>query len=338
MRQWAALLATGLSAAALAVDSASVRAEPADRGERFVLDMRACAAVSAEAVRRILVVEIGDLLVGGDESAPSGSDRLTLRCAGNLVWVEAAGDDGAHSVERPLRLSDFPGDAAPRALALAGLELLAARSPALRARIEARQAPTPAPKPALASTPAVVRAPAAAAAGTPAPPRLYFGVGGSWRRFLVDQGVSAWGGQAQVLRRLGRLLDLGADVEASGGTTPVRLGDANSLLLSAGGTLGVCGGGPAAGVALDLGGRVGLARLAGSAANPTSVTGAAVWHPWGGPLARARGYVGFGPLALTLSIEAGRSLSTVRGLAEGATVLSVSGFWTAISFGGVLRR
>jgi hypothetical protein len=61
---------------------------------RFALEIRACPVVSTEAVRRILTIEIGDLLVDAGAVAPVDSDRLALRCDRALVlngsWMAAS--------------------------------------------------------------------------------------------------------------------------------------------------------------------------------------------------------------------------------------------------------
>ncbi len=316
--------------ATVAREASAQVAGPA-HGGRFVLEVKSCPGVPAEAVRRILGIEIGDLLVDAGLAAAAASDRLIIRCAGNLAWVEAAGDDGTNPVDRTFRLDDFPGDAAPRALALAGIELLAARSPAVRAHIQAKQ------NPASPERPTVVVPPEPARSSKSDARDLRIGLAGTWRNFLVGHGVSAWGGQAQLGWELGRRWHLGADLEASGAREHVSLGETSALLLSCGVAFGVRGGGENLGFALGLGGRMGMARLSGSAADVAGVKSAAVLRPWGGPLASASGFGGAGPFALTLAVETGRSLITAEGLSGSTTALAIGGWWVAISLGGAVR-
>jgi hypothetical protein len=246
---------------------------------------------------------------------------LTIRCAGNVAWVEAAGEGGGKTVDRTLRLDAFPEDAAPRVLALAGLELLATCSPTVRARVEAKQEPAAPRLP--AQTLAVNRQPR---------PVLHAGVAGTWRMFFVGQGVSAWGGQAQ----LGWLLDrwhLSADLEASGASRDVKLGETSALLLSGGAAFGLVGGVDSRAFTVTLGGRLGMARMAGNATDATKAISSAVVRPWGGPMINL-GFIGrFRPLAVVLTAEAGRSLFKAEAQSESATVLAVGGTWVAISLG-----
>jgi hypothetical protein len=284
---------------------------------RVGLSVESCPSVPVAAVRHILGVEIGDLLL--PEGSPSASLRLTIRCAGNVAWVEAAGEGDAHAVDRTLSLDAFPGDASPRALVLAGLELLAARSPAVRARMEAN------PKPP-AELPAVDREPRRT---------LYAGVAGTGRRFFAGPGLSTWGGQA----RLGWILrpwHISADIEASGASRDVRLGETSALMLSGSAAFGLIGGPDSRAFSLMLGARMGMARLAGSAADPTNVVASTVLRPWGGPMA-SLGFLGiFKPLAVVVAMEAGRSLFTAEAQAESATVLTIGGTWVALSLGAAI--
>ena len=334
----AAGIAVGLTATTLGAPVVRAQANHAGASGRFVLEVKSCPAVPAEAVRHILGIEIGDLLLDGAEAVSADSDRLTIRCAGNLAWVEAVGGDGANPVDRTFRLDDFPGDAAPRALALAGLELLAARSPAVRARMEAKPAPVPPPQSITTAVPIMAAAPLATVPALAPPARdLSIGLAGVWRTFLVGQGVSAWGGQVQLDRQVRRSWQWHADGEVAGTRRGVKLGETSAMLFSCGGSFGARVGSEDLGGMLGLGGRMGLARMAGSATDQATTSGAATLRLWGGPLASASAFLGIGPFALTLIAEAGRSLGTARGLAGGDPVLVIQGTWLAISLGGALR-
>src|SRR5207244_897403 len=117
-----------------------------------------------------------------------------------------------------LRLDDFPGDAAPRALALAGIEMLAALDPTVRARVEVKP---PAPE---------------------APDRFALAVSGVRRTFLGAGGAAAWGGRAGVERRLGRWI-VAADLEVDRGASTLALGETRTWP----GSLGLVAGVVAAG-------------------------------------------------------------------------------------------
>jgi hypothetical protein len=306
-----------------------------DRNERVVAEVTSCPSVSAEAVHRILGIEIGDLLAPADMATVPGSVRLTIRCAGTVAWVEAAAADGSDAVDRTLRLDDFPGDAAPRALALAGLELLAARSPAVRARIEAKQLAAP-PSPAPSALAKVGEA-AAPSRSTPDVAGARLGLALVWRGFLAGQGVSAWGGQAFLDWDAGRRWQLHVDAEGAGSHRDVALGETSAVLLSCSGAVGVRAGSGNLGLGLGLGARVGLVRLAGSAADRAIASDASAIRPWGGPIARVSAWVGAGPVVLLLGVEGGRSLGTARGLAGDVPVLVIQDTWLAISLAGAMR-
>jgi hypothetical protein len=307
---------------------ATMRASAQETGpapsDRISLAVEACPSVPTAAVRHILSVEIGDLLLG--EGSAAAGHRLTIRCVGHTAWVEAAGEGGADPVDRTLRLDSFPGDAAPRALALAGLELLAARSPAVRARMQARQEPaTPLP-------------PAPTVGGIRHPRSItHLGMAGAWRRFWAGQGLSTLGGQAQlgVMLRPWRFC---ADIEATGASRDAQLGKASALLLSGSAAFGLIDGTRHLAVTLLLGARLGMARLWGSAEDPTVAIASAVVRPWGGPTA-SLGVLGtIEPLAVVVTVEAGRSLFTAEAQSDRTTVLAVGGTWVAISLGAAFMR
>jgi hypothetical protein len=325
--------------------AASVHAEEnhsPDDG-RFALELEECPKTLTEGVRRYIEIEVGNLLYGATQGVPAGSDRLTIRCAGNDAWIEAAGAPDAAPLEKLLRLDEFPGDAAPRALALASLELMAARSSTVRERIDGKRgSPPPATKP-----PSTTPRPAATPKTTEPEPRpksavsvpeTRIGLAGSWRTFLVEHGPSLWGGQVQANTRVRRVWQVAADADVAGANGRVEnLGETSVLLLSCGATFGVRTGDSNLGTSFGLGGRIGVARLSGSSADPDSVSAATVWRPWGGPVAAASFFGGFRRLALTLITEAGHSLPEPEGQAGGVTVISLGGPWAAVYLGASVR-
>jgi hypothetical protein len=293
---------------------------------RFALEIKACPKVPTESVRRILSIEIGDLLLAESDGMPADGDRLTIRCVGNFAWVQAAGQAGSAPFEQIVSLNDFPGDAAPRALALAGLELLASLSSTVRVRMANKHHAAPPLATSVVGTSEPGPAPAASTRET------RIGLAGTWRGFLAERGASAWGGQARALSTVGRIWQLAADAEVAGARNQAAsMGETRALLLSCAASLGVHGGSGAIRTSLGLGGRFGFARLWGNSADPASITGATVWHPWGGPMVTASALGRLGRFALGLSAEVGRSLSEANGLAGGVTAIAVRGSWVAIS-------
>jgi len=332
---WRFLLA--LAVAFTATFPSRAFCEPAGSKGRVVLDIKVCGGPSSEEVRRIVGVEIGDLLVEAAEPAPSTADRLVIRCADTMAWVEATSQAGGKSVDRTLRLDDFPGDAAPRALALAGIEILASLSPAVRERVSVRPAPrseaTPAPS-------ATVDVPQSRPSTEDNRHPLRLDVAGLWRTFSVAHGASAWGGRIGLNQEFGQHWQLAADVDAAGtSTTGTAIGQARALLVSGGLLLGVHAETQNLGVGVSLGGRIGLAHLAGDSNGRADIAATSVARAWGGPVASLAAFAGVGPLGLIMVVEAGRSLFTSEGLANDQPVLSVGGNWLAVAVGaGFLFR
>ena len=278
------------------------------------LDTAACPAIPEAAIRRIVGIEIGDLLAEPGD-VPAGGNRLAMICQEGVARLAARGAGSGQPIERELRLAEFPGDAAPRALALAGVEMLAALDPAVRERIQIRQSPS-------ASAPA--RADRSVAA-------LGIAISAVRREFLGSEGFGGWGGRIDLDRGFGQRLVVGVDGEIDGGGTSVALGEARALLVSA----GVFGGLRAAGArlagSLALGARVGLASLEGTPAG--GATGGQALRPWWGPALAARGWIRRGPIGFVAAIEAGVAARGARGLADGSTVLAVDGAWLLAGLG-----
>ncbi len=322
------VLLAGADAGARTLAQAEAAGAPAAKQlpRRVVLDASACPDVPAPALRRIMAIEIGDLLVGARENVVDDVDRVELTCLGGEALVHADGPRRPRALARTLPLADFPGDAAPRALALAAIEILAALSPDVRERIEARQrprAPPPPPPP-----PVIERVP------EPRPPHASVVLGaGAYRTFLPSAGATTWGGRVGFRRALGARLELGADADLGRSTTSDSLGDVTTTLASASAFVGVRAGGPRLDGGVAVGGRVGLARLEGRAADPLGFVGERASHPWGGPLLVARGRGSAGPVGLELSAELGWAFGRAAGTAGDATVVAVGGTWLAVTVG-----
>jgi hypothetical protein len=289
---------------------------------KFVLDASSCSPIAEAAIRRIVAIEIGDLLIdagAASQRAPRETDRLQIGCVADVAQVEASAGAGSRRIARSLLLRDFPGDAAPRALALAGLEALAALSPAVRERIQNRPAPP------------AVRAPAAPAPPGPAAaapaPHVQIGVAIVRRTFPAAEGISTWGARVAWDREIGARWNLAVDLEADGTQTAIALGEASALLGSVAGFWGLRLGGRRLGGVLALGWRAGVVRLAGDPTSASGLRGNDVWRPWTGPAFSAGLLVGGRSVAARLFVETGITARGARGLAQGETVVAVSGPW-----------
>jgi hypothetical protein len=292
---------------------------------RVTLAISGCAASVEAGIRRIIRVEIGDLLLDANAPAAAAS-RLTVRCEGGHGSIAAEGFDGGRRADRRLALGDFPGDAAPRALALAAIEVLAALSPAVRERLQARQIAARPPEP---SKPIAADSPIT---------RTRIGVSAGLRSFLAPHGLHAWGARVELDRRLAGPWSLGFDLDSGAAARDVSLGQTSALLFSAGTSLGVQGGGSRVGGIVALGVRAGVVRLAGDpGAAPGIVAGSAV-QPWGGPAISGRVFAGGNRWTFTGSGEVGFAALGADGLVEGTTALAASGFWVAAFIGAGIRN
>ena len=330
MRFWPAALSVGCACIAASSSASAVEAG-ASASEGYVqLEVKGCPAVAAAVVRRVVSVEIGDLLLDEGHGEAGGAERLSIRCAGDLAAVEAHGPSGEAPTERIVRLDDFPGDAAPRALALLGVELLAARSAAVRERILRHQTG------AAPAIHAVVPAPI----GPLGPParEMQLGAAGVWRNFVQQAGASAFGGRLEVGVAATRRGLLTGDVEVAVASRDVpNVGETTASLLSTGLAFRLCVERGRLRADVGLGGRIGLVRESGSSADPNFIVSTFV-RPWGGPMLNASLATTLGRLALTMGGEAGWSLLFVDEMADGATAIAIRGPWVALSIGADLRR
>lgn len=299
---------------------------------RVQLEVKDCPDVSIAVVRRIVNIEIGDLLLESGDGEATPADHLIIRCAGNLASVEATGSSAQPPTERILRLDEFPGDAAPRALALLGVELLAARNAAVRERILRRQTPSP---PA-----AVETAPVPRTASPPAGPvrEVRLGATGAWRTFLVQNGASLLGGRLQATSTATKPGGVAGDLEvAAGGRNVASVGETSLLLISSSVSFGLWTGRHTWRAGFGVGGRIGLFRESGRSADVTRIVSSTFMRPWGGPIVNARLSRNVGPVALTVNGEAGWSLLSSDEIAVDATAASTRGPWLAVSIGTEVR-
>ena len=323
----------------IAVQASAEQGCSASNG-RFALELKDCPTALTEEVRRFISIEVGDLLYDETEALPVGADTLTIRCAGNFAWIEAACAPEVAPLEKLLRLDAFPADAAPRALALASLELMAARNSTVRERMDGNRSAPPQKLPPPSSEPVTPQkspVPNPSLKSTASHRETQIGLAGVWRKFPAEHGPTLWGGRVQASTTIAPVWQLAVDAEVASGQIKVSLGKTRALLLSGATTFGVRTGGSTIGAGLGLGGRVGMVRLSGSSADPIDVTAATVWRPWGGPMAAANCFPGFGQFTVLLTAEAGQSLLKPEGQAGGVSAISLRGPWAALSLGANIR-
>ncbi len=342
----AALAFAARTAPALADDAAPPAEPPTDHpGEpRVVLDMSACPPDTATAVLRILAIEIGDVLVEPRQPVSSNDDRLSYACDGNLIRITADGSRPAARFERTLSLSDFPADAAPRALALAGIEAIATLSPTVRRHIQARARPIAKAKalPSATSTVETPPPPVVVLYDAPSPPATpdsssTITLSAIWRRFPTAQGISAWGGRVAVDRPIGMRFNLALDLDVVAGDRQLPAGEVAGVLISGGASFGLRGQWPHVAYNLAVGARGGVARLVGHPRDAASVAGSSAILPWAGPMLSGRILAGRGRLFAGATMEIGMAFLEAKGTANGDTVMAIRGVWVSLGLGAGIR-
>jgi hypothetical protein len=315
-------------------------AEPA-RDAKIALTVSACASAFETSLREILVIELGDLLERDGPVQATEGESIEITCEANTARIVGRGENG-ELVHHDLDLATFPGDAAPRAVALAALEALRAVDPTLAERMEARRATAtsspPAPKaaPPLERAPrARVRPPVRSSGRTPSGfTRLL--AGGVARWFLGEPSTTAFGGRLELSRRFASAWDAGFDVDGTFARRTVELGIVEARLLSAAAWVGARAGSGSWSATAAVGGRFGVARLQGAPRDATS-RGHGSTRPWGGPTLVLRTDAAAGALALSLGFEGGVAAAGSEGLSGGRPALGFTNGWVTVSASGGIR-
>jgi hypothetical protein len=287
----------------------------------IVLALDPCADVDAKEVRRLVPIEMGAPIVGG-EGDPGDTTRVTVGCvvdSPSVVRLEVRDPTTGRILDRFITLLGVPKSDQARLVAISAVELVAA-SRSGQATVEA----SPPVKP------------AAEVVATPAPPpapaerRWRVSAVASVRHFDGLPDPVPGGGLS--LQHLRQRFVVGADIVTEGLQQTTSVGSVDSLLVS--GSVVAAARVPVGPVALEAGGGVrgGLARLAG--ASSARLQSSAVTAPWVGPLGTLRGVLtlprGF---ALALAGEVGWATAGVVGGVMGAPDLSVRGTWWGATLG-----
>ena len=285
------------------------------------LDTAACPAIPEAAIRRIVGIEIGDLLAEPGD-VPAGGNRLAMICQEGVARLAARGAGGGQPIERELRLAEFPGDAAPRALALAGVEMLAALDPAVRERIQIRQSPAAAPAPAPPAR--ADRSVAAVGIAISAVRREFLG---SDRDSAAGAAASISTGDSASGSSSGSTSRWTAEVRPSRSARRARCSCRRARSAA-------CGRRARAWPARCRWARAsGSRRWRGRPRAARARPAVPALRPWWGPAIAARGWIRTGPIGFVAAIEAGIAARGARGLADGSTVLAVDGAWLLAGLG-----
>jgi hypothetical protein len=323
-----------------ALAAPSRAAEPARDG-KIALVVSQCASAFETSLREILLIELGDLLARGGVVDETAGESLEITCDVNAAKIMGRGA-GGEVVHHDLRLDTFPGDAAPRAVALAALEALRAVDPTLAERMEARRAAaTPSPPPP-APTPAPARAPRPRAKP---PLRSSGGAPGGFTRLLAG-GVARWflgeprtmvfGGRLELSRRFASSWDAGFDIDGTFARRTVELGVVEARLVSAAAWVGVRAGSNAWSATGGVGARFGVALLEGAPRDPEH-RGHRSTRPFGGPTLVLRTDAAAGALALALALEGGLAAAGAEGLSAGRPAIGFTDGWVSVSASAGIR-
>jgi hypothetical protein len=305
--------------------------------EKVELHVFACEPTFAAELRRIVRLELGGLLDESTAGEVGRHGQLEVRCEPELARVTARDARRAQQTKNDLRFDAFPGDAAPRAVALAAVEALRAVDPTLSARIEAQRTAAVAearptrPRPAASAKPIAARR---VAVRSRAWTRLVLGP--VVRHFPSDPHTTLWGARVELSRRSAIPLDYGFELEGVLHERDVDLGTIDLRLLSTAAWIGWRAGREHWSFTGGVGGRLGVAQLEGSSPDPT-VRARQTARAWAGPLAVLRGDAAFGVFSLGLVTEAGWAVAGAEGLSRGTPVVSVRGAWLALSLNPGIR-
>ncbi len=325
---------------AIALPARPLAAAQAGREQKVALAVSTCPQPFEASLRRILAIELGELLDESRSAASRELESIEIACETETARITARSAGGGEAAHNDLQLDAFPGDAAPRAVALAALEALRAVDPTLAERIEARRAkarPDAVPS-APASTPhaaPLARLESSDSSRLESQTFTRVTLGGIARSFLGDPATTSVGARLELSWRCAAPWDLGLDVDGTFAQREVSLGVVHATLLSTAAWFGLRAGNAAWSGTAGLGARVGLALLRGAPGNLARGHDSA--RPVGGPMLVTRGDGAIGPIALALALEGGLTLASAEGLANGTPVAGYKGIWLAVSSNAGLR-
>ena len=290
-----------------------------------------------DAIRAIVAVEVGELLLERGAPPTAGHDQLLLTCAGGVATIEARSSLASTSARRSLNLAAFPGDAAARALALAGVETLAEVSPAVRLHLQERSrrdrvAPLPLPIHLPVATPIEPDR-----TKPPALPNVTT-LSAAWRGFRTTGGAALWGARLTVDRGLAWRWNAAVDLEVAGQSRAIDTGAISVATVSLGAFGGVRVGGPTVMGVVGVGGRLGMVNFSGRPDDAARFASASVIRPWWGPAATARLMALLGRWVVSGTVEAGMTVRSAEGVANGDIAVAIGGPWLAVSAGFGIRH
>lgn len=295
------------------------------------LEIDGCTDLPEQRVQELLTLELT-----ADVARPRAPGRsaalVSVSCAGDDVRILVTDSTTNKAVSRTFTLTEREPDVRARAVALAAAELVITSWMEL---VLANPPERPKPAPAWVddnrrAATSVVRE--HTEQGTHVDALLAFAtLGGTFR---ARPGARGGGLRLSVVWGETHLAS-DADLSVTFDDAHTPLGDVRvdtwslglrpALRLAAGHWIGTLG----------VGARLGLARLEGSAFDPSAARGHVVAGTWGGPLAHANVGFSFAHLSLRLGAESGFALRRVTGTVDGREHAGVRGPWflTTLGFG-----
>lgn len=293
------------------------------------LELNGCRDLSEVRVRELTELELTTKVVSAPSSRPLGA-LVSVQCADEEVVIRVTDATTGKFVARTFALTESNSDVRARAVALAAAELV------LTSWMELVLAKSP--EPARATAPWLVADRRAATElvrqraerGTYLEALTAFAAtGGTFRA-----APGTWGGGVRASFVLGdSALGFDGDVTATFAKERTSLGEVRSstwsialrpaLRLELGSWTASFG----------VGGRAGLARVEGSAADVNVARSRVVAGTWAGPLAHANVGLDQGHFAARFGVEGGYALRGVSGTVEARDAAGVRGIWALLTLG-----
>jgi hypothetical protein len=309
--------------ATLTTTPASARPRPHPRVQLRIDD---CSDITPAAVREIVAVELGALLVMEGEAA-ADTARVAVRCTQDGAELSVFDPITDKSLSRTVALYSVAPSARTRLLALSVAELVAA------SWVELETNPTPAIPPVgnaapLAARDAVRLSLRQHEAVTPYG-RFSLSAVGSVQGFFSAGALYGGGLRLSFSQRY--YLGFAIDFLAQHGNASAALGEIGIDSLSGSALFLLARYWSRIGVRGGVGLRVGAVQFKGTAFDPTTTRSANLWGAWLGPM----GQVGLSVLAarrLSIGIdgELGDAVLPVRALSNGKQVAALSGPWLGV--------
>lgn len=316
----------------------SAAPDPGHEG-KVSLAVEACPEPFEASMRAILRIELGELLDENGSPRASNQESIGVTCELEVARISARSADGLQEVQNDLPFDAFPGDAAPRAVALAALEALRAVDPTLATRIEDQRkkaAGSEVPRPQPSARPPASRGADVPATAVASRAETRLALGGVVRLFPAGPRTTAVGARVELGFRFAAPWDLAFDIEGALARQNASSGAVEARLLSTAAWFGARAGSSEWSVTAGLGGRFGLAWLRGTPDEATT-RGHDVTRPWAGPMLVLRGDGAADRFAFSLMVEGGFAVVGAEGLADGAPALGIDGGWVAASASAGVR-